>query len=215
MPAPKLRPSCRTTTYRTRCPDCDATVFFMSCTCGSKVFFDSLEPDWREHADRCVPYLMRSLRRHPSTRELRRLVEFETLTRGLAPPEVHAQLVGAENRAAGRVRFELRPPGQDSITIVANLHAVQPADLRARLRLEGRLAEALLGRLASTPQTELRLRELPDRVTGVGGEYSAVVEAARAHLLLLERGQRLRVRLRPQRLRRAVAVWVVDALERL
>lgn len=213
MPVPNHPPSCRTTTYRTRCPDCEAAVFFLSCSCGSKVFFDALGPEWREHADHCVPYLMRSLRRHMSARDLLRVVEMEALERDVpVPPEVHAQLVGAGNRAAGRVLFQVREPGAETVTIVGSLHTVQPANLKARLGIQGRMADALLGRLAKTPQTELVLRDMPDRVTGVGGEYSAFVETARPRLLGLARGQRLRVQLTP---RAALRVWLVTELERL
>lgn len=40
---------CRTTTWRTRCLDCEARVYFFKCNHGSKVFFDELGPPWPMH----------------------------------------------------------------------------------------------------------------------------------------------------------------------
>jgi hypothetical protein len=40
---------CNTHTYRTRCRYCGEEVFYFSCDCGCKVFFDSLGSPWPEH----------------------------------------------------------------------------------------------------------------------------------------------------------------------
>lgn len=40
---------CRSRTWPTKCPSCRDPVFFFSCNCGSKVFFDSLGSPWPEH----------------------------------------------------------------------------------------------------------------------------------------------------------------------
>ncbi len=40
---------CGTRTWPTRCPSCSAHVFFFMCNCGSKVFFDELDPPWPLH----------------------------------------------------------------------------------------------------------------------------------------------------------------------
>ena len=40
---------CRTHTFPTRCSNCGDEVFFFSCTCGSRVFFDELGWPWLEH----------------------------------------------------------------------------------------------------------------------------------------------------------------------
>ncbi len=46
---------CNSSTYPTRCKYCGGQVFYFSCDCGSKVFFDDLGPPWPEH--RCFEYL--------------------------------------------------------------------------------------------------------------------------------------------------------------
>jgi len=40
---------CNTRTYPTRCRYCGEAVFFFSCSCGCKVFFDALGSPWPEH----------------------------------------------------------------------------------------------------------------------------------------------------------------------
>jgi len=40
---------CRTRTWPTECSTCSASVYFFSCDCGSKVFFEELGPPWPQH----------------------------------------------------------------------------------------------------------------------------------------------------------------------
>ncbi len=62
MSVPTHGDSCQTRMWLTRCPDCNDLVYFFSCSCGSKVFFDLNCPPWNPHEDRCVPYLVRYLK---------------------------------------------------------------------------------------------------------------------------------------------------------
>jgi len=49
MPVPTHGSGCvKRFCYPTFCPRCRGEVFYWECTCGSKVFFDSLG-DWQEH----------------------------------------------------------------------------------------------------------------------------------------------------------------------
>lgn len=43
---------CQTRTYPTTCRICRAGVFYFSCDCGSKVFFDALGDPWPQHSCR-------------------------------------------------------------------------------------------------------------------------------------------------------------------
>ena|SRR6266404_1078906 len=55
MPPPTHPRSCVTLTcHPQKCSKCEERVFYFSCTCGSKVFFDTLFPDWWQHE--CVEY---------------------------------------------------------------------------------------------------------------------------------------------------------------
>ena len=40
---------CNAVTWPTKCPACQAPVFFFKCDCGSKVFFDELGSPWHIH----------------------------------------------------------------------------------------------------------------------------------------------------------------------
>lgn len=59
MPVPTHRDGCKTRMFSTICPDCGEQVYYFSCTCGSKVFFDLPTPPWDPHEIRCIPYLIR------------------------------------------------------------------------------------------------------------------------------------------------------------
>jgi DNA-directed RNA polymerase subunit RPC12/RpoP len=55
MPPPTHPHSCVTLTcHPTGCSKCGEGVYYFSCTCGSKVFFDTLFPDWWQHE--CVEH---------------------------------------------------------------------------------------------------------------------------------------------------------------
>jgi len=64
MPVPTHGPWCHTRTWPTSCPTCGASVFFFSCSCGSKVFFDDLGTPWPIHL--CDTSWTRSLKRTTS-----------------------------------------------------------------------------------------------------------------------------------------------------
>jgi len=57
MPIPTHSNSCYTKTFPWNCPDCKEKVYYLSCTCGSKVFFNSLGDPWPEH--KCRKYKIR------------------------------------------------------------------------------------------------------------------------------------------------------------
>lgn len=61
MPIPFHDSDCKTSIYSTKCPDCNEDVYFFSCSCGSKVFFDLNFPPWNPHERRCWKYLIRIL----------------------------------------------------------------------------------------------------------------------------------------------------------
>lgn len=49
MPVPTHKLSCTTKAFPTSCPDCGSNVWYFSCNCGSKVYFDTLGFPWPEH----------------------------------------------------------------------------------------------------------------------------------------------------------------------
>lgn len=55
---------CNSKTWPTKCPACDALVYFFQCDCGSKVFFDDLGGSWPIHD--CNASWAKNLIRHKS-----------------------------------------------------------------------------------------------------------------------------------------------------
>ncbi len=49
MSVPQHGDFCTTRTFPAKCRFCGDEVFFFSCSCGSRVFFDELGPPWPEH----------------------------------------------------------------------------------------------------------------------------------------------------------------------
>ncbi len=52
--APKHGPWCNSKTIRMECKYCDKLIFYQTCDCNSKVFYDSLGPPWPKHNCRGV-----------------------------------------------------------------------------------------------------------------------------------------------------------------
>lgn len=49
MSIPTHKQSCYTKAFPTRCPDCEDRVWFFSCSCGSKIYFEELGWPWPQH----------------------------------------------------------------------------------------------------------------------------------------------------------------------
>lgn len=90
MAIPTHRDDCETKTWKTSCPDCGRPVWFLQCTCGSKVFFDSLGYPWPLHSDNCPVYYVRQLiDEGTSVNKIRSFVESYSRRLGKPiPPEV-------------------------------------------------------------------------------------------------------------------------------
>ena len=68
MSVPRHGLDCRTRTFPTKCSNCGDDVFFFSCTCGSRVFFDELGWPWPEHDCRFSRSDQRWAKGRPRTR---------------------------------------------------------------------------------------------------------------------------------------------------
>jgi len=76
---------CNARTYPTRCRHCGAKVFYFSCDCGSKVFFDSLGWPWPVHD--CVNSILQQVEISIAEEYARRVAErHERLRRGWKIP---------------------------------------------------------------------------------------------------------------------------------
>jgi len=81
--------------WQTSCPDCHKSVWFFSCSCGSKVFFESKGAPWNPHEEWCAPYQIRTLiRQGHSGASLRNLVTEHARKRGQeVPPHIFDKIL--------------------------------------------------------------------------------------------------------------------------
>lgn len=70
MPVPIHDFNCRTRAINIKCSDCQELVWFFSCSCGSKVFFNDLGQPWEQHF--CEEYALR--------KQLELLVDLDRMT---------------------------------------------------------------------------------------------------------------------------------------
>lgn len=163
MAVPTHRPDCETMIWRTTCPDCLDKVYFFSCSCGSKVYFDLNRPPWDPHADRCIPYLVRTLRDVSGYSAAQILAAVDQRARQLGqpiPPDIERQLIDLSQRARPGLFIHRVLPEDDQITIAGRVIEInRQVNFFKRFGLaENHISRALLGQLAKEPHVELTVR---------------------------------------------------------
>ena len=145
---------CGAKTWPTRCPTCSENVFFFSCNCGSKVFFDELGDPWPIHD--CDTSWTRGLKR--TTDETGRItVELrEGITVTSAPLDIEEgfreQVVESPNNQAPEPIVALKPDnGSSSKSVVGVLRAInrRVSPLEFYERDNTAMAIAMLGPIGS------------------------------------------------------------------
>lgn len=211
---------CRTRTYPTRCRICRADVFYFSCTCGSKVFFDSLGSPWPLH--RCGDHI-----------DYDGLVNFmgkEALARGLetsmsAPGWLiegayERRIVRAARQPRKRRKVRERQIlRQDTYGGLKTEETGFVREFTPEVDLHGRLGvpqtaagAAVLGELgrASFAQITIQTAALGDEDDF---SYTFFVEAARVASLSIQMGGLVQCRLRGVDILGRSAVWICDEIE--
>lgn len=217
MSVPTHAPHCETRLWATTCPDCGARVFFFSCTCGSKVFFDLPTPPWPLHQDRCLPYMIRVLRdvhKH-STTSIRRLVEDHAHANGLSiPGPIHRQLLADENRESGKVTIVDLLPGSSETSLAGSIVAVnRSVNFLKRLGYpDGPMARGILGDLASEPYVEVTVREERDPKTGFCSQITCYYPAAKFRAGGLTHGRKVFAYVDARTLPSGDEVWIASEL---
>ena len=98
---------CGARTYPTRCQYCRAEVFYFSCNCGSKVFFDKLGWPWPVHD--CTEYFEEQRRIRLEKEYVQRIEEQQERRRKLDMPiQAHSPQVEESIEEVGIVREILR-----------------------------------------------------------------------------------------------------------
>ena len=163
MSVPTHRDDCETRMWPTSCPDCADEVYFFSCSCGSKVFFDLPGPPWPYHADRCIPYLIRYLTTdelipaHLLLERVRAYAREHDLT---IPSDILRQL---QEYAGGRRRPGVTrvPPGDEDVWVDGEVVEInRNVNFFRRLNVpDTQMARAMLGELLRHAYCEVVVRE--------------------------------------------------------
>ncbi len=183
MPVPNHRYGCTSRMWGTSCPDCNDAVYFFSCSCGSKVFFDLPEPPWNPHERRCIAYLAREMSNVEgvSLTEVRKRVDLEARKRNQAVPKqakrMLAKLANGETGATTVLRIA---PGEEgfegeTVVITGTVHGVQEVNMYRRTGFyPSPFGKGLLGDLGKQPVVELFLRGERDPETGFLDEFAVL-----------------------------------------
>lgn len=167
MAVPTHRPDCETMIWRTRCPDCGDPVYFFSCSCGSKVYFDLNHWPWNPHADRCIPYLVRTLRDVHGYNPAQILRTVDERARQLGepiPPEIEQQLLNMVHRARPGLIVHKVLPGEPGTIFVGRVHHIdQEINFFKRYGMvENPISRQLLGQITTESYSEVTVRTDPE-----------------------------------------------------
>lgn len=118
---------CSARTFPMRCRHCGGDVFYFSCNCGSKVFFDDLGGDWPLHD--CTAQIIKQVRVAIDQKYAKRLADRKR-PKTWTPPII-----------------ALQPAGSETVEDLGIVREVCVIDVYKRFRVprDGGLAPAFLG----------------------------------------------------------------------
>lgn len=214
MPVPSHAASCSTKTWPTACPDCTKPVFFFSCTCGSKIFFDDLGAPWPLHYESCLGHRVRVLRNAEglSLGDVERRIEAEAQRRGTTVPgTVRKLLRSLAFRETGEPTILVLTPGSEEREYLGTITGMNPGvNFFKRLRIEDKpMARMLLGALVQEEHVEVFLRGPVNKLTGFATHVEGFVARSTLERARVSRGQRVAVRLTP-RVVGTSRFWIID-----
>lgn len=163
---------CYTKTYPTNCPTCRQPVFFFSCSCGSKVFFDDLGSPWPIHYCKKLEIvdaitLFKGSEYLTDIEIRRRIMEFAR-SRNFEIDEIAMEAIeeelGKHNNKLTTYDAILNNQYEDisgSLIIInkdVNINKILAVDKGSFME------KALLGKLFGKKLIELKIREKPDKM---------------------------------------------------
>jgi hypothetical protein len=160
MPVPTHREDCKTRTWRAYCPDCHKPVWFFSCTCGSKVFFDRKGYPWPEHRYSCPIYNIRLMMLDGSpVTQIRALLESEARARGSSVPDDTRRFLD-KNDTSGKLYVQDILPSDQPCEIEGVVRVINQINVYKRFDIEKNpITTKILGKLALQPFLEITVRE--------------------------------------------------------
>ena len=219
MPVPTHREDCETQIWRTKCPDCNETVYFFSCTCGSKVFFDLRRPPWNPHEQRCIPYLVRYLRevKGLSSTHIRQMIEEYSRANDMPiPPDFHREIIAQERRDRGKIIVLDILPSDDHCFVVGNITTVNlKVNFFKRLNcLDNVIGRGFLGKLVDESYVEIVIRGDLDEETYTCNQFRFFIPLVAFERSRLIQNSRAAASLKAYTLPDGQQLWLADEIHR-
>lgn len=217
MPVPTHDASCQTRIWETRCPSCGSVVFFFSCSCGSKVFFDLNHPPWNPHEDSCIAYLIAYLRDVESySPEViwQRVVEHANARGVSIPAGIREEIFGPRPTGQRRIRpIDVLPTDGQEVRTDGQIMKIDQVNFFRRFNyVDNVLGRAILGDLIRRPHMEITLREDPDEETGYSNQYTFFVPQAQVARVGLRQNSRATAILVTRRVA-GRRIWVAESID--
>lgn len=217
MPVPTHSPDCKTKMFPTTCPDCGDDVFFFSCTCGSKVFFDLPNYPWNPHEDRCIPYLLRIIKEIQKVPdgEVRSLIEEYSKVSGIPiPKQVQRQLDDLDRKLSNQLKIIDVPARMKSIQIIGTIISITPqVNFLKRFNYsDNQMGRAFLGKLAKEGYIEVIIRKEADS-NYVSEQYHVFHKFQPFKRSVLRQNNRVIAILNSFQLPDGRTIWISDRIE--
>lgn len=204
---------CGARTYPTSCRHCGSEVFYFTCNCGSKVFFDELGGDWPEH--RCIEYLVTQYGKEFVERGLARQMMRPGLPRKYQFKDEYAASVEKARKAPSSFQVVRNDPREnDEIQATGTVREVI---LEIDLMKKFDLPDTLLGRAFLGLLGDERFGQLTVHVGSMGEadvhSFTMLASTGSISAMNLERGALLSFRISAFSIPGKKLVWLAEALE--
>lgn len=187
--------TCITKAFPTNCPDCTEPVWFFSCSCGSKLFFNQLGYPWEQHV--CRKY------------QLQQTIKLIKDSERMSDEEIYRQIENIEKKHGrrldstteemltdilGKRKFSLtitdHEPVSDTDFSGRVMEINRPVNIFKRLGYDpaAPLAKMLLGKIGEQTWAHLTIRSAPDS-RNHAIQYSLLVPMAYLQKSPIRQGQ--------------------------
>lgn len=159
MPVPNHREDCQTRIWRTSCPYCHKQVYYFSCTCGSRVFFDEKGYPWPEH--HCVFYDIHLLFQQGMTADdVWGWVRKQSYRTGIPIPVDVKKFLDERRNLRTEVVNEVLP-GDEPFEIQGEIREIRKVNFFKRFDYtDNPVTRAVLGKLVKEVYVEVVIREI-------------------------------------------------------
>lgn len=192
MPIPTHLSSCTTLAFKTACPACNEIVWFFSCTCGSKVYFDDLGAPWPLHsckARRIIDTIemVRSSSRMTEDEIYRLITKYEKDNNehiGDDILEIIEEVIGKRKYPFSTSEVDCNNDIDVVSGMVMEFNKVVNLYRKYGYEKDNSFSKAFLGELATDVFGEITIREKPDN-KNVSKEYKILVKQSyyKAHAI--------------------------------